>query len=187
MDSKALAAAVVKSLRGFVTRSVEPLTKRMDSLEKKEIPPRPLSADERREMAESMLPHVEAAFSKWALDFERNATDIMLKAVSNIPEPENGKDGRDGLDWSEFDIELKEDGRTLVVSLGSGDKAVSREIKTHIPVFRGSWKADEDYSKADCVNWGGNMWIAKREKPGRPTDGDGWQLAVRRGADAKVS
>ena len=52
--------------------------------------------------------------------------------------------------------------------------------------FCGSWKAYLIYKTGNSVNWGGGMWICKRDNPGKPgVDGEGWQLAVRRGADAK--
>jgi integrin beta 3 len=100
----------------------------------------------------------------------------------------HGKDGRDGIDWSDFDAELDEDGRTIVIAMGKGDQKVVKRLKTSIPVFRHSWKADHKYEKGDCVNWGGSMWVALKDSPDRPSsEGSGWQLAVRRGADPKVS
>lgn len=131
----------------------------------------------------------QAATARWELDMERRAAEVFQKAIDRMPVPKDGANGRDGIDWETFDADLDEDGRTLVVSLGNGDQKVVKRIKTSIPVFRGSWKASDSYQKGDCVNWGGNMWIARKDTNARPTGGDdpNWQMAVRRGADAKVS
>lgn len=139
---------------------------------------------------DDVRPMLEAEVSKWALDFERRAAAVLERAIDRMPKARDGvdgKDGRDGIDWSEFDAYLADDGRTIVVKMGRGETQIVKELKTSIPLFRGSWNASETYEKGDCVNWGGNMWIARETVSERPTKSDAWQMAVRRGADAKVS
>ena len=183
MDSKQLAQAVMKSLRGYIARSLEPITKRMDLIETKAVTIRDLTPDERKALAESMLPHMREAHAKWALDFERSATELMLKAVGNIPEP---KDGRDGLTLEHFDAELSEDGRTLKLMLADGQREFVKELRLATPIYRDVYKAGSDYERGDAVTYGGSLWIATKDAPGTPGNGDGWRLAVKRGRDAKV-
>lgn len=140
---------------------------------------------------DDVRPMLEAELAKWELDFERRAQNVLQRSVDRIPRPidgrdgVDGKDGRDGFSVEDLKFFKKEDGRTLVVRFERGEHVKEQEIRFDVPIFRGSYKAGETYQTGDCVNWGGNMWVAKQDAPGRPTDGPGWQLAVRRGADAK--
>lgn len=180
MEPNALAQAVMKSLRGFVARSLAPVVKRMDQLETKSVALRDLTGEEKTALAESMLPYMREAHAKWALDFERSATELMLKAISNIPDP---KDGKDGLSISDFDCEMI--GRSLTIRLGDGEREVSKTFRLPVPMDRGVYKPDGAYEKGDAVTYGGSLWIAQSDGPGAPGKGDGWRLAVKRGRDAE--
>lgn len=141
---------------------------------------------------DDVRPMLEGEVAKWALDFERRAAAVLERALDRMPKARDGvdgKDGRDGIDWSEFAADLDDDGRTIIITMGDGEKKVTHRLKTAIPIFRNSWKAGNAYEKGDCVNWGGCMWVAKRDTSERPSGGEdsNWQMAVRRGADAKVS
>lgn len=43
----------------------------------------------------------------------------------------------------------------------------------------------EEYSAGSWVTHSGSMWVALRSAPGVPGEGDGWQLAVKRGSDGR--
>jgi HK97 family phage portal protein len=47
--------------------------------------------------------------------------------------------------------------------------------------YRGVWDSGETYVKENSVTWDSGVWIARRDTPGKPGVGDGWQLAVKRG------
>lgn len=180
MDPRQTAKSVMDALRGYVSRRMEPIEKRMSAMETKSTALRELTAAEKSELAESMLPHMREAHAKWALEFERSATELMLKAISNIPEP---KDGKDGLSISDFDCEMV--GRSLTIRLGDGEREVSKTFRLPVPMDRGVYKADGAYEKGDAVTYGGSLWIAQADAPGAPGKGDGWRLAVKRGRDAE--
>lgn len=181
-------AAIPSGKDGAPGRDAEPVDpERIVSEVLKRIPTPKDGADGRSVDPEAVDAKLEAAAARWEIGMERRASEVIQAAVSRLPVPKDGANGRDGIDWSDFDAELDEDGRTIVITMGKGDQKVVKRLKTSIPVFVGSWKAGEKYEKGDCVNWGGSMWVAKQDNPPRPTEGAGWQLAVRRGADPKVS
>lgn len=53
--------------------------------------------------------------------------------------------------------------------------------------YCGVWQATATYEKNEAVTWDGSMWVSKTKntamKPGASPGA--WQLAVKRGADAK--
>lgn len=51
--------------------------------------------------------------------------------------------------------------------------------------YRGVYDTTEHYEKGNFVTHGGSMWAALADEPGKPGASDGWQLAVKRGADAR--
>ena len=53
--------------------------------------------------------------------------------------------------------------------------------------YRGVWRADEEYTDNSAVTHDGSVFIARAQSVGvRPGDGDLWQLAVKRGRDARA-
>ena len=53
--------------------------------------------------------------------------------------------------------------------------------------YRGVWRADEEYTVNSAVTHDGSVFIARAQSVGvRPGDGDLWQLAVKRGRDARA-
>ena len=95
----------------------------------------------------------------------------------------NGINGIDGFGIEDFDVTLKDDGRTLVVKLANETQEVTKEIRLDIPVYQGVYKTGE-YQRGDSVTYGGSVWIAKRGTNDSPPS-DSWQLAVKAGRDAK--
>lgn len=182
MDQKSLAQAVMKALRGYVARSLEPLTKRIGDIETKAVTVRDLTAKEKTELAESMLPHMREAHAKWALDFERNATDVMLKAVAAIPEP---KDGAPGIGWE--DMHVEHDGKRMVSFVWKkGDAEHRADIVIPAVIDAGFFKEGQTYEHGDGVTFGGSYWIAQKATDAKPEVGsEFWRLSVRRGRDGK--
>jgi integrin beta 3 len=139
---------------------------------------------------EDVRPFIEAELSKWALDFERRAQDILQRAVDRLPKPADGKDGapvmngKDALSVEDFDLELLDDDRTLVVSLKCGEVKVTKSIRLTVPIYRNVWKPGK-YQKGDCVTFGGSMWTATRDTDSKPETDDSWKLTVKRGRDGK--
>lgn len=97
-----------------------------------------------------------------------------------------GEKGRDGFSLKDFDSEIKDDGRTLLLSFGSGDTLETHEHALPIVLDRGVWK-EAEYQRGDGVTWGGSFWIAQRDtkQDEKPEGSDAWRLAVKRGRDGK--
>lgn len=143
-----------------------------------------VTLDQVRQMWSDMYSKQQA---EWSLDFERRAQDLLHRFMSSVPKPENGKDGRDGVDGMGFDdIEVTHDGeRAFTISVVKGDRRKDFSFTLPVILEKGVWKIDSAYEKGDGVTFGGNYWIAQKNEPGKPGEGDGWRLAVRRGRDGK--
>lgn len=136
--------------------------------------------------AEQVALSMEGMFSKWALDFERKADNVLQRAVDKMPVPKDGKDGRDALDIDDFDISLADDGRTVTLSLKRGDDVVEKSVKLSTILDRGVFGEDQSYEKGDAVSYGGSLWISQKDAPeGKPGVGEDWRLSVKRGRDGK--
>jgi hypothetical protein len=132
---------------------------------------------------DDVMPQLEAGFSRWALDFERRAADVLQRAAERIPKPKDGVDG-----MSIEDLKVTHDGDGLVLlTFCRGD--VSREFTIRLPRFKdmGVYREGQAHQKGDGVTFGGSFWIAQvDDPPGKPGDPDsGWRLAVKKGRDGK--
>lgn len=127
-------------------------------------------------------PVLQAATATWQLEFERRATDTLRAAIEKIPEPVNGKDGRDGL--SPDDFEVKIDGRILTFALRCGEHVVTRELKVPWPLDKGIYRSGSSYEQGDTVTFGGSVWIALKDTRESPPS-DSWRLCVKKGKDGK--
>ncbi len=109
----------------------------------------------------------------------------IAKQLSNIPK---GSDGQDGFSLDDFDIEAKDEGRTLVFKFHSNGREKVREIKTAIPIYRDIFQAGKVYERGDTFTYSGSLWFTTRDSNGteRPGDGTGtYKLSVKKGSDAK--
>jgi hypothetical protein len=50
--------------------------------------------------------------------------------------------------------------------------------------YRGVWQPAETYAKGNLATYDGSLWIAIDDAPSKPGV-SGWQLAAKRGADAR--
>lgn len=157
----------------------------------------------------------EGEFSKWALDFERRAQDVLQKAIDRIPVPKdgtagvNGKDGNDGLDgrngvdglhgkdgapgdngkdgFGFDDLDVIQDGeRGITLRFAHGEIVKDFSLKFPVLIDRGVYQQGGKYEKGDGVTYGGSLWIAQKDTPdNKPGSGTDWRLAVKRGKDGK--
>jgi integrin beta 3 len=97
----------------------------------------------------------------------------------------DGTDGKDGLGFD--DVQVEHDGHGgFTLKFIRGDRSKTFGV-FQVPRFEyhGVW-TPKQYEKGDGVTWAGSLWIAKTTTSMKPGDGsDGWQLAVKRGADGK--
>lgn len=89
-----------------------------------------------------------------------------------------------GLDaaWLVSDDDLRT--FSLHVQMSDGSHLV-RSITVPTVVYRDIWKAGTSYAVGDAVTWDGSLWICRAPGDGKPGDGAGWRLAVKRGRDGK--
>lgn len=136
---------------------------------------------------EDVQPILENAVTKWALEFERRAQDVLQRAIDRIPAPKdgiNGKDGRDAFQLEDIQLSLADDDRTVTLAFERDGVRVERSIRLNHPIYRGIWK-DGAYEKGDCVTFGGSAFIATRETTSKPETDDSWKLCVKRGRDGR--
>lgn len=118
--------------------------------------------------------HVGKAFGVLA-----GRIDALDQQVKQIPA------GADGFDLESLDLQLKEDGRTIVFSFKGAQREVTKEITLPVVIDAGIYRHDKPYVKGDGVTHGGSFWIAQKDDPGKPEQGNGWRLAVKKGRDAR--
>lgn len=97
----------------------------------------------------------------------------------------DGKDGRDGFSLSDFDAELMEDGRTILLSFERGDQEFKVELGIPALIYRGVWKDGQQYERGDVVTFGGGMFHCNEDTGDKPETSKAWTLAVKRGRDGK--
>lgn len=97
----------------------------------------------------------------------------------------DGKDGRDGIATRDELIALVREAVTLAVP-DAVERAIGEAIKS-VPrmEYHGVW-TERAFTKGDTVTFGGSLWICRVEHTtGKPGMCDDWQLAVKRGRDAR--
>lgn len=136
---------------------------------------------------DDVQPQIDAAIARAVLDLERRAQATLQREIDRMPKPRDGvdgKDGRDGLQLEDFCAELI--GRTLNVSMRSGERVISRSVRTAQILDAGPFRDGNDYEKGDAVTFGGSLWIAQKDAPeGKPGISTDWRLAVKAGRDGK--
>lgn len=98
-----------------------------------------------------------------------------------------GKDGRDGFSLEDFDAELMDDGRTVLLKYDRGEYAFSVELGFPVMIYRGVFKEGQQYQKGDTVTWGGSLWHCDADKTLEKPDSAAkhWTLAAKKGRDAR--
>lgn len=94
----------------------------------------------------------------------------------------DGRDGRDGFTLDDLQVELK-DGRTLLMTLRSEDRVVTREVQlAGLPIYRGIYTRDSVYEAGDMATYGGSVWMAQKQTGEAPKGpADAWRLVVKGG------
>lgn len=131
---------------------------------------------------------MESSMAKWALEFERRASDLIQRCIDRIEKPKDGlpgKDGRDALELENFDLIKSEDGRTITVALIRGAERIEKSVVIDSPIYRGIYKNGEKYQRGDWVTFGGSVFTATRATDSKPETDDSWKLCLKRGRDGK--
>ena len=125
---------------------------------------------------------VENVTTKWQLEFERRAYDILEKAVDKFPKPVKGDKGEDGFGIDSFQ---QIDARTVKAVYKRGDEVIEQTFKFPAVIDKGVYVKGTHHEQGDGVTFGGSYWIAQKDTDKAPMDGDDWRLAVKRGKDGK--
>src|SRR5690554_821025 len=96
--------------------------------------------------------------------------------------PVVGRDGKDGADFTDFDITYDGD-RTITIKGRGGD--ITKRVP--MPLDRGYWREGMACEKGDIVTEGGSAWIALRDTKAKPAleHKEDWRLFARKGRDGK--
>jgi hypothetical protein len=78
-----------------------------------------------------------------------------------------------------------ENARLSAELVGLRDRVKELESRPSLK-YAGIWKSDAVYGSGTFITDGGSVWHAQRASVGeRPGSGDAWQLAVKKGRDAR--
>ena len=125
---------------------------------------------------------IENITTKWQLEFERRAYDILEKAVDKFPKPTKGDKGDDGFGIESFE-QVNE--RTVKAIYTRGDEVVEQTFTFPAVIDKGVYVRGATHEKGDGVTFGGSYWIAQKDTSNAPLDGSDWRMAVRKGKDGK--
>lgn len=97
----------------------------------------------------------------------------------------DGDKGKPGFSLTDFNAELSEDGRTLVLSFESDDVRVTHQLEIGAMAYRGAYSEGEEYRKGDMTFFAGSLWHCDAPTAGKPGIDPAWSLATKRGRDGK--
>lgn len=84
------------------------------------------------------------------------------------------------------EIELADDMRTFTFrKIKSSGRVIEKSFKLPVVLYRGIFKAEEQYEIGDATTWDGSMWIAQRSTQEKPGTSDAWRLSAKRGRDGR--
>lgn len=99
---------------------------------------------------------------------------------------ENGAAGRDGFALEDFDSEVRNGGRVLVLKFEAGEVLHTIEHQLDTMIYRGVFKEGQAYERGDTATFGGSLWHCDEpttDKPGEASKA--WTLCAKRGRDGK--
>lgn len=172
-DGSALGKEIVAVVKGFLARSIEPISLRLDALEKR--------IEEKSATAATGVGVASALIDRegnLVLTFSNGEIKSLGVVVGRDGETIKGADG---LGFDDLSEELADDGRTIIRRYMRGDEV--KEFRHTFPVVidRGVYKAEQEYTAGDGVTWAGSFWIAQKDTSEKPGVDDGWRLAVKSG------
>lgn len=136
---------------------------------------------------DEVMPLLEAHFAKWALDFERRASDVLQRSIDRIPAPKDGRDGKNGADGKDGlgfdDMQVTQNERAVTLALVRGEQRKEFSLQFPVMIYRGVFKEGSGYKAGDAATFGGSLWVARADTADKPGTSDAWTLAAKRGRD----
>ncbi len=117
------------------------------------------------------------------LDMEEVRRHLTGEVQRELAGWERPHDGEDGLGFDDMNMDLEEDGRTLVFRVSRDDREKVFKMVCPWQIFRGVYESGRSYTRGDVVTYAGSQFIAKRDTIQKPGTDD-WVLSVKRGKDA---
>lgn len=164
-DGEALGRQLVDQVRAFVDRAVDPIRKRLETIQR------------------------AAPVSVTGAVIDRDGNLILTHSDGSTKDlGQVTRDGIDGVDGLGFDDMAAEyDGeRGIVLRFTRGDQVKEFAFTMPVVIDRGVWAEGKEYAAGDAVTWAGSVWIAQKDTSDKPDGGDGWRLSVKRGRDGKA-
>jgi hypothetical protein len=197
-DFEKTAAAMVSGTQKAIAAAVAPLLRRIETLEARPVPEK----GEKGDPGESVRGETGVGVRDAMID--RNNVLILTlsdgttrdlgvvvgndglngKDGADGPPGEPGDNGKDGFGLDDFDVNVADDGRTIIMSFDQGEQRFEAEMKFPVPIYRGVYKDGEDYEPGDLATWGGSLWHCDEKTTDKPDAGP-WRLCVKKGRDGK--
>jgi integrin beta 3 len=217
ITGKNVGRTLASHIRAYVANALASFAQRIEAIEQRQNANALTRADVRNEVdsalqrapapvaqfdINSVRPYLDSESARYALDFERRASDKLQSAMSNIREPADGKDGADGRDGndgrdgsdgrdgrdgdpgvtiSDIDFQVEDGGRVLRLCVRVGDEWLVKEAVTTMLIDRGVHRTGMQARAGDCVTYGGSSWVATRDTTDSPGSSDAWRLMIKRG------
>jgi len=90
----------------------------------------------------------------------------------------------DGFKLEDFDSEVRDGGRTLVLRFTAGDITHSVEHQLDVMIYRGVFRDGDGYLPGDTCTWAGSLWHCDEPTTEKPGEGSkAWKLVAKRGRD----
>lgn len=110
----------------------------------------------------------------------------IADAMALIPTPKDGKDGRDGVGWTDMDEVLEDDGRVLVHRYFHEGKVVKEfRHQTSMLIWRGVYQPGATYQRGDTATWAGSLWHCNDTTTAQPGQTKSWTQMTKKGSDGK--
>lgn len=98
---------------------------------------------------------------------------------------QDGAPGRDGIGPSDFDTEVRDGGRTVLLKFTYGDVTEVHELDLGGLHDAGVYTEDAEFKTGAFVTFGGQAYIAQRATKAKPGESEDWRLAVKKGRDGR--
>lgn len=97
----------------------------------------------------------------------------------------DGKNGQDGVSFESFDIEYLPETHEVCVKAGAAGRV--KEVRYPAGGIRpaGYWREGTKAVAGEAWVHDGSLWIAVKSTPAKPTTGDDWIIAARKGRDGE--
>ena len=129
---------------------------------------------------------LDAAVAKHVLDFERRANETLAKAIDKIPEPKDGRDGKDGRSVEGLTRRYVPESHEIVETWSGPDGQHELRYPAGGIHHKGYWSEKVKAKAGESWTHNGTLWIANEDTADEPsTASKAWTIGARKGRDGK--